>query len=56
LCVAELVADPGTLATLAIALSGIFFIGVQASALSAILVIFVTTAVATIPIANLEVV
>lgn len=56
MCVAELVADPGTLATLASALSGIFLLWVQASALRAILVIFVTTAVATVPIANLEVV
>lgn len=56
MCVAELVADPGTLATLASALSCIFAIWVQASALSAILVIFVATAVATIPIANLVVV
>lgn len=54
--VAELVADPGTFATLASALSGICLTWVQASALSTILVIFVTTAVATIPIANLVVV
>ena len=54
--IAKLVADPGTLATLAIALPGIFAVGVQTSAISTILVIFVTAAVATIPVANLVVV
>lgn len=58
ICVAELVAHPGSLSTLAIALLLCFFVfRVQTPAVATIsVIVFDTTTVAAVPLANLEVV
>lgn len=55
-CVAKLVSYPGTLSALSITLLRVLVQWVQTSAVGTILIILVTTAVATIPVANLVVI